>query len=67
MGYRPDDQALVPVIEKIEDGVSEFSDAVKARILSDEWDDAHLRHLADIYHDLLKVQLRLLELGRDTW
>jgi hypothetical protein len=67
MSYRPENQALTEPIEKILEGIEQFSMAVHERIKSDEWKRDHIYFLMDIRAKLHLLEPILREVKRETW
>jgi hypothetical protein len=60
MSYTSTDQLLAPAIEKIIEGINEFDDAARQRVLNPEtWKHDHLVELVDLQIALAHLRLRL--------
>jgi hypothetical protein len=67
MSYTPREQLLAPSIEKICDGVDEFSDAAAERMNDHgEWRSSHIVELGEILGQLQAVRARLCVLASQT-
>jgi len=73
MSYRPDNQSLSEPLRKIlagmTEGLTEFSDAVDARIEAgpSEWLTEHIDHIKKVRRKLLKLKDTLTALEQDNW
>lgn len=67
MSVRDDKQALEPSIDKILEGIEEFSDAVSERVKSGEWRELHTYKITEVRKKLLDYELELRKLKAQTW
>lgn len=67
MGYRPDEQALGPPIDKILEGIKELEKAIEERLESNEWSEGHQLELKNLETELHFVKRNLAKLRRETW
>lgn len=68
MGYRPEEQALVPAIDIILEGFRGLDKAVGERRKDDtEWSSKHLDDLADVQVASIKITNLLHRIKRETW
>jgi hypothetical protein len=67
MSFTPEDQHLKPSIDKIIEGIFEFSAAVDARLKqAEDWKSTHLSELIRIRQKIQDTQLELVQLRRNT-
>lgn len=64
---RPDNQSLSEPLDKILQGIKEFSDATAERIRSDDWVDSHKADLSHIRGKLLELETDLCRLRKENW
>jgi len=67
MSYRPDEQALQPHIEMILKGISGLRKAFYERIKSGDWLPEHLGQVEVLSRELLRYEIKLMELKSRTW
>lgn len=71
MSYRPDDQRLTESLEAIQEGIDNgypaYFDAVRKRIISNEWTEEHIQDIMKLNEDLMIVQRQIKKLLSETW
>lgn len=67
MGYRPVEQALEEPIDKILEGMNEFSEATQERIRCGEWKDSHIEELQEVRKLFVDLETRLTRIKKNTW
>ena len=61
MSYTPENQLLEPSVTMIIDGINNFDDAARQRVLHpEEWSVNHINELAVLQGDLAKLRARLV-------
>ena len=67
MSYRDEKQSLEPSLTKMLEGIIEFDNAVRERVVSDEWKKDHLAELNQVRSKLLILQIDMEIIKADTW
>lgn len=67
MSYRPSNQSLQPICDRLLKNIKEFSDAVNERIVSGDWTIDHLNEISNLDRDLLALKVRISKLKGETW
>jgi hypothetical protein len=67
MSYRPEDQAIVPALQKIAAGIQEFDAAVRERARSNEWTSAHVDELNLLRRRLVTLEPQIHRLIHEQW
>jgi len=67
MSYRPEEQALVPHLDKILEGITGLRKAVIERTKSGDWESDHISHMDLLSYSLLTYEIQILEIKSETW
>ena len=67
MSYRPEDQSLEGPIDDILVGISNFREAVKKRMESEDFANKHTTEIDILSCELLKHERQLINIKKDTW
>ena len=67
MSIKPDDQSLEKPIDKLMEGIEEFTNASYKRMKSREWAKEHIDEINSISLELTLLKARLYDLKDGVW
>lgn len=67
MSYRPEEQELQKICEKLISDIEEFSKRIDARMNSGEWKSYHISTINQLRIKLLQLKPEIHNLKEETW